>query len=58
MIRQSSLKFGIETKQLLTEQLDQLTTSEQLDMVLDWVVMCNSLEELIERLHVKSNEMH
>ncbi len=58
VIRQSSLKFGIETKQLLTEQLDQFTTSEQLDLALDWVVMCNSLEELIERLHANSNEMH
>ncbi len=58
LIRQSSLKFGIETKQLLTERLNQITTSEQLDLAFDWVVICNSLEELIERLHANSNEMH
>ena len=58
VIRLSSLKFGIETKQLLTESLNQFTTSEQLDLAFDWVVMCNSLEELIERLHANSNDMH
>ena len=58
VIRQSSLKFGIETKQLLTESLNQFTTSEQLDLAFDWIVMCNSLEELVERLHANSNEMH
>ncbi len=58
VIRLSSLKFGIETKLLLTESLNQFTTSEQLNLALDWAVMCNSLEELIERLHANSNEMH
>ncbi len=58
VIRLSSLKFGIETKQLLTESLNRLTTSEQLDLAFDWAVMCNSLEELIERLHANSNDMH
>ncbi len=58
VIRQSSLKFGIETKQLLTESLNRFTTSEQLDLAFDWIVMCNSLEELVERLHANSNEMH
>ena len=58
VIRLSSLKFGIETKLLLTESLNQITTSEQLDLAFDWVVMCNSLEELVERLHANSNEMH
>ena len=58
VIRLSSLKFGIETKQLLTESLNQFTTSEQLDLAFDWAVMCNSLEELIERLHANSNDIH
>ena len=49
--RQATLKFGLDTAERLSNQLAGLTTRADLDRVGDWIVECDSVEELLSRLH-------
>ena len=48
--RQATLKFGLDTAERLSNQLAGLTTRADLDRVGDWIVECDSVEELLSRL--------
>ena len=49
--RQATLKFGLDTAERLSDQLASLTTRADLDRVGDWIVECDSVDELLLRLH-------
>ena len=49
--RQAALKFGTGTADRLAERLAGLTTVEDLDRVGDWIIECESGDELLARLH-------
>ena len=49
--RQATLKFGLDTAERLSNQLAGLTTRADLDRVGDWIVECDSVDELLSRLH-------
>ena len=49
--RQATLKFGLNTAERLSDQLASLTTRADLDRVGDWIVECDSVDELLLRLH-------
>ena len=49
--RQATLKFGLDTAERLSNQLASLTTRADLDRVGDWIVECDSVDELLLRLH-------
>ena len=48
--RQATLKFGLDTAERLSDQLASLTTRADLDRVGDWIVECDSVDELLSRL--------
>ena len=48
--RQAALKFGPGTADRLADHLAGLTTSEDLDRVGDWIIECESGDELLSRL--------
>ena len=49
--RKAALKFGTGTADRLAERLAGLTTVEDLDRVGDWIIECESGDELLARLH-------
>ena len=48
--RQAALKFGPGTADRLADHLAGLTTREDLDRVGDWIIECESGDELLSRL--------
>ena len=48
--RQATLKFGAGTAVRLADRLADLTTFEDLDRVADWIIECESGDELLSRL--------
>ena len=48
--RQAALKFGAGTADRLADHLAGLTTREDLDRVGDWIIECESGDELLSRL--------
>ena len=50
--RQAALKFGLDTHmaERLSSRLAGLTNREDLDRVGDWIVECDSVDELLSRL--------
>ena len=48
--RQATLKFGPSTADRLADRLANLTTTEDLDRVGDWIIECESGDELLSRL--------
>ena len=48
--RRATLKFGLDTAERLSDQLASLTTRADLDRVGDWIVECDSVDELLSRL--------
>ena len=48
--RQATLKFGLDTAERLSDQLAGVTTRADLDRVGDWIVECDSVDELLSRL--------
>ena len=49
--RQAALKFGRGTAERLADRLADLTTLDDLDRVGDWIIECESGDELLARLH-------
>ena len=49
--RQAALKFGRGTADRLADRLADLTTLDDLDRVGDWIIECESGDELLARLH-------
>ena len=49
--RQAALKFGAGTADQLADRLADLTAFEDLDRVADWIIECESGDELLSRLH-------
>ena len=49
--RQAALKFGADTADQLADRLADLTAFEDLDRVADWIIECESGDELLSRLH-------
>ena len=49
--RQAALKFGAGTADRLADRLADLTAFEDLDRVADWIIECESGDELLSRLH-------
>ena len=49
--RQAALKFGAGTAARLADRLADLTAFEDLDRVADWIIECESGDELLSRLH-------
>ena len=49
--RQAALKFGRSTAEQLADRLADLTTLDDLDRVGDWIIECESGDELLARLH-------
>ena len=48
--RQAALKFGLDTAERLSDRLAGLTAREDLDQVGDWIVECESGDELLLRV--------
>ena len=48
--RQAALKFGAGTADRLADRLADLTAFEDLDRVADWIIECESGDELLSRL--------
>ena len=48
--RQAALKFGRGTAERLADRLADLTTLDDLDRVGDWIIECESGDELLSRL--------
>ena len=48
--RQAALKFGAGTAARLADRLADLTAFEDLDRVADWIIECESGDELLSRL--------
>ena len=48
--REAALKFGPGTAERLVDHLAGLTTREDLDRVGDWIIECESGDELLLRL--------
>ena len=48
--RQTALKFGADTADRLADRLAGLTTGGDLDRVGDWIIECESGDELLSRL--------
>ena len=49
--RQAALKFGRGTAEQLADRLADLTTLDDLDRVGDWIIECESGDELLARVH-------
>ena len=49
--RQAALKFGRGTAERLADRLADLTTLDDLDRVGDWIIECESGDELLARVH-------
>ena len=49
--RWAALKFGSGTAEQLADRLADLTTFEDLDRVGDWIIECESGDDLLSRLH-------
>ena len=49
--RWAALKFGSGTAERLADRLADLSTFEDLDRVGDWIIECESGDELLSRLH-------
>ena len=48
--RLSTLKFGPKTAERLSSLVDGLTTRKELDQVGDWIIECDSGDELLSRV--------
>ena len=48
--RQAALKFGTDTAERLSDLLEGLTASEDLDRVSDWIIECATGDELLSRV--------
>ena len=48
--RQAALKFGTSTAERLSDGLSTLVSREDLDRVGDWIIECESGEELLARV--------
>ena len=44
-------------REQLTETLMRLTTTEALDRFGDWIIQCETAEELFERIRLSSNAL-
>ena len=48
-LRQAQLRFGTETVTALTPLLERVTDPEQLTQVGEWIILCASGEDLLDR---------
>ena len=48
--RLAALKFGPKTAERLSSLVDGLTTRKELDQVGDWIIECDSGDELLSRV--------
>ena len=55
LLRQIETKYGTEVREQLTETLLRHTTTEALDRFGDWIIKCESAEELFQRIRASSN---
>ena len=55
LLRLVESKYGPEVRGQLTETLLRLTTMEALDRIGDWIIQCETAEELFERIRSNSN---
>ena len=55
LLRLIETKYGIEVREQLTETLRRHTTTEALDRFGDWIIVCESAEELFQRIRTSSN---
>ena len=55
LIRQIESKYGPAVRGQLTETLLRLTTTEALDRFGDWIIHCETAEELFERIRSSAN---
>ena len=56
--RQAALKFGRGTAERLADRLADLTTLDDLDRVGDWIIECETGDELLSRLPSPHLELH
>ncbi len=55
LLRQIETKYGTEAREQLTETLRRHTTTEALDRFGEWIIECESAEELLQRIRASSN---
>ena len=55
LLRQIETKYGTDVREQLTETLLRHTTTEALDRFGDWIIKCESAEELFQRIRASSN---
>ena len=55
LLRLIKKKYGIEAREQLTEILRRHTTTEALDQFGEWIIECESAEELFQRIRASSN---
>ena len=55
LLRLIETKYGIEVREQLTETLRRHTTTEALDRFGDWIIECESAEELFQRIRASSH---
>ncbi len=57
VFRQVESKYVPAVREQLTETLMRLTTTEALDRFGDWIIQCETAEELFERIRLSSNAL-
>ena len=55
LLRLIETKYGTEAHEQLTETLRRHTTTEALDQFGEWIIECESAEELLRRIRTSSN---
>ena len=55
LLRLIETKYGTEVRQQLTETLRRHTTTEALDQFGEWIIECDSAEELYQRIRSSYN---
>ncbi len=55
LLRLIENKYGTEAYEQLTETLRRHTTTEALDQLGEWIIECESAEELCQRIRARSN---
>ncbi len=55
LLRQVESKYGLEVCEQLTETLLRQTTVEVLDRFGDWIIQCETADDLFERIRSSSN---
>ena len=55
LLRLIETKYGVEVREQLTETLRQQTTVEALDQIGEWIIECESAEELCQLIRASSD---